>query len=212
MSAVHTTDLGFAFPLVAEVGPLLEEEVDRKDVVHLIQPATTIGKLIQVSHFRSNRRMRTLLVAKADEGPILIQTCVRAPIGVVEMKEDLVPQDKRPLRAMAQDSLSASELSPAKTNIVAGFEPSLFKPAAVLKPPVANGGCGRPLLPKAMLIEVATNYRRCANPSVAGPQSLLLGQCASQSRPDDALIESVAIVAQTVVPIEPPAKDRVVVK
>ena len=63
-------------------------------MVHFIQAASAIGELIQISHFRSNRRLRTLLVAEAYEGPILIQTCVRTPIGVVEMKEDLIPQHK----------------------------------------------------------------------------------------------------------------------
>ena len=63
-------------------------------MVHFIHDASSIDELIQVSHFRANRRVRTPLVAKADEGPVLIQTCVGAPIGIVEMKENLVPQDK----------------------------------------------------------------------------------------------------------------------
>ena len=63
-------------------------------MVHSVQAASAVDELIQVSHFRSDWRVRAPLVAEAYEGPVLIQTCVRAPIGVVEMKEDLVPQDK----------------------------------------------------------------------------------------------------------------------
>ena len=74
MSALHTAlSLRPAGPR-NQGQPLLEEEVDRKDMVHLIQAASAIGELIQVSHFRSNRGMRKLLVAKADEGTVLIQT------------------------------------------------------------------------------------------------------------------------------------------
>ena len=86
----------------------LEEEVDRKDVVHPVHTALAIDELIQVADLRPDRCVWTASVAETDKGSVLIQTGIGAPIRVIEREENLVPHNERPFRTTIQDPLPAS--------------------------------------------------------------------------------------------------------
>lgn len=149
---------------------------------------------------------------KSNEGSVLVQSAVGPPIGVVEVEEDFVPNDEGIIRGIAKGSSASNQLPPAEADVVTGFQPPLFKSAAVKHLPVSSRWRRRPLLPKSVFIEIISKHRCRFNPSISAPKRLLIVDRVTQSRPDDALVKPAGIVAQAIVCIEPPPQGLVIVE
>ena len=57
-----------------------------------------IDELVQVADLGAGRRVRISLETNSEEGTVLVEAGLGSPIGVIEVEEDFVPPDHRPLR------------------------------------------------------------------------------------------------------------------
>lgn len=54
-----------------------------------------VDELIQITDFGSEFRIRATFIAEPNERSILIEPAVSAPISIIEIEEDFVPNDER---------------------------------------------------------------------------------------------------------------------
>ena len=81
----------------------------------------TVDRLIQVTDLCSPTAFWTRRPTEADENAVLIESCFRTPIRIVEMNEDFIPANKSQVSGSRQRVLKTNQLTKTPSGIASNF-------------------------------------------------------------------------------------------